>query len=345
MRSKSAPEHSVKISDAASKFMFFMAFIKSASRETLRSYRGDISQAFGLTDAELPRLAELEGIETGRLRSPGKPLKLDESALLDACRNALQGWSRLAPASRNRKAATLKSFLGWLFDERSIERDLALQIHAPKVPIRLPHHLSVDEALALLADLKKRRDEAIDEPTQASLVRDLALILLLYGGGLRISEACALERSQVSEGSRILRVRGKGGKERVVALPPMAADALWALMKQTSGTFVFGVEPIATRKAYEIVRSSAAIAGLVKPLHPHALRHSFATHLLSSGANLRTLQELLGHSSLQATQRYTHLGIDQLARTLEDFHPLSNPSTGPFSGPPTGRPLGRRKKS
>ncbi|HWU44604.1 MAG TPA: tyrosine-type recombinase/integrase, partial [Bdellovibrio sp.] len=86
--------------------------------------------------------------------------------------------------------------------------------------------------------------------------------------------------------------------------------------------FVFGEEALSQRRAYEMVRQSGVRAGLLKPLHPHALRHSFATHLLSSGANLRTLQELLGHESLQATEKYTHLGIDQLARTMEQLHPL-----------------------
>jgi site-specific recombinase XerD len=321
---KTAPETNRKISDAATKFMYFMAFIRTASRETLRSYRVDLRQAFSLTGAELPRLDELDGVIDAKHHSPGKPPRLDESELLDRCRAALMGWADLAPASRNRKAATLKSFLGWLLDQESIDRDLALHVHAPKVPVRLPHFISVDEALALLADLKKRRDEAVDGTKRLLLVRDLALVLLLYGGGLRVSEACSLERTQVSEGGRILRIRGKGGKERIVALPPLAAEALNSLMRQTDGTYVFGTEPFSTRKAYEVVRLSAVSAGLLKPLHPHALRHSFATHLLSSGANLRTLQELLGHQSLQATQRYTHLGIDQLAQTLEDFHPLSN---------------------
>jgi integrase/recombinase XerC/integrase/recombinase XerD len=89
------------------------------------------------------------------------------------------------------------------------------------------------------------------------------------------------------------------------------------------GDFVFGNSALSTRKGYEIVRRAGQSAGLLKPLHPHALRHSFATHLLESGANLRSLQELLGHRTLQATQRYTHVSLNQLARTLEERHPLS----------------------
>ncbi|HVK61296.1 MAG TPA: tyrosine-type recombinase/integrase [Bdellovibrionales bacterium] len=221
-------------------------------------------------------------------------------------------WSNLAPASRNRKVATLKSFLGWLHQEGHIERDLSLQLHGPKVPKRLPHHLSVDEALALLKSVRAQKNAA----------NDYALILLLYGGGLRVSEACALEWKQVDFDRRIIRVLGKGSKERIVAVAPQVLEALKALPREFR--FVFGRQKLDPRKAYEIVRSQGAKAGLLKPLHPHALRHSFATHLLSSGANLRTLQELLGHANLQATQRYTHLSIDQLARTMEEFHPFGD---------------------
>jgi len=106
-------------------------------------------------------------------------------------------------------------------------------------------------------------------------------------------------------------------------LPDLGIEILKKLKKLTDDDFVFGIEPLNPRVAYEWVRTRGAKAMLMKPLHPHALRHSFATHLLSSGANLRTLQELLGHESLQATEKYTHLGIDQLARTMEMHHPLN----------------------
>ena len=217
----------------------------------------------------------------------------------------------LSPAARNRKAACLKSFLNWLFEKELLKRQLALQIHMPKVPHRLPHHLSADEAIEVL------RVASLVEGEQGRY--DEALILLLYGGGLRVSEACSLKWSAVDFSARVIRVLGKGSKERLVALPERVLTCLKALPR--TGDFVFGIEPLSTRRAYDRVRSAGARALLLQPLHPHALRHSFATHLLTSGANLRTLQELLGHSTLQATQRYTHIGIDQLANTLEKFHP------------------------
>jgi integrase/recombinase XerC/integrase/recombinase XerD len=311
-KSTANPPHA--IGEAAHKFLYFMIYIKTVSPFTIRAYEVDLAQAF-----------DLDKFDREELNSPAlaaKPPKLGSADLLARCRKAQSRWAPLSPASRNRKAACLKSFLRWLHAEEAIDKDLTHQIHAPKVPGRLPHHLSPDEAIGLIRALQ--REATVSSTAEQSQVasRDLALILLLYGGGLRVSEACGLKWASVDMSQRRLRVLGKGGRERLVVLPPLAIAALKVLPRE--GAFVFGHEPLNTRTAYEIVRSRGAKAGLLKPLHPHALRHSFATHLLSSGANLRTLQELLGHRTLQATQRYTHIGIDQLARTLENYHPLAN---------------------
>ena len=287
------------IAGLASKYLLSLDNQRSLSKDTVRAYTIDLSQAFG---REVGRNADFSGL----------PQTCDEAALLARCRGAMTAWGKLAPASRNRKAAALKSFLHWLHEERLTTRDLATQIHGPKVPSRLPHYLSMDEALALVRSLDAQNDELGR--------RDRALVLLLYGAGLRVSEACGLKWTQVDQPSRVIRVLGKGNKERLVATPEKVMTALGSLPRL--GSYVFGEEPLSTRKAYDIVRAQGARAGLIQALHPHALRHSFATHLLSSGANLRTLQELLGHRTLQATQRYTHVGLDQLARTLEDFHPF-----------------------
>lgn len=272
-----------------------------------------MGQAFGVLTAPDP--------EISRLPLP-KRLTLTDAEILARCRQALTFWSDLAPASRNRKAATLKSFLHWLHEKELINKDLAHQVHAVKVPQRIPHFLSMDEATALLQSLKHQIEVVETEAARQMLQRDRLLVLLLYGGGLRVSEACNLKWSEADFSSRVLRIRGKGGKERLVALPEATLEALKKYERK--GDYVFGEAALSTRTAYEIVKSQGARAGLLKPLHPHALRHSFATHLLSSGANLRTLQELMGHRTLQATQRYTHIGIDQLARTLEKFHPFGD---------------------
>lgn len=295
------------------KYLNSIENVESYSVHTVRSYRVDLGQAFGV--ATTP--------DSDVLRTPlSKRMPLTEDAVLGLCRGALGGWSKLAPASRNRKAATLKSFLNWLFENRLIQRDLALHVHGPKVPHRLPHHISVDEATSLLKSLKEQISQATSDFDRARALNDQALILLLYGGGVRVSEACNVRWKDIDTASRVIRIMGKGGKERLVAVPERVLTALQALPRK--GAYVFGDEPLPTRKAYEHVRNQGARAGLIQHLHPHALRHSFATHLLTSGANLRTLQELLGHTSLQATQRYTHIGVDQLARTMEKFHPHGN---------------------
>lgn len=282
-----------KLAENIDKYLKFMTFVKSASPLTIKHYSLDLKQAFNYENSSS---------------------SLSEAELLATARGAFNQWAHLSLASRNRKAATLKSFFSWAFDESLTERDLSLQITCPKVPKKLPHFLSVDEALAVF--------KSFDSDKEVSL-KEKVLFLLLYGGGLRVSEACNLKWSEVFMSQKILRVTGKGSKERVIALPTLTVQVLHTWKKESGfNEFVFGEEPLNPRTAYDMVKLSGQRAGLLKPLHPHALRHSFATHLLSSGANLRTLQELLGHESLQATEKYTHLGIDQLARTLENLHPL-----------------------
>jgi len=276
-----------------------MEFVKSSSSLTLKAYRKDLEQAFGDLN---------EGLAKDR--------NLSEAELLNLARESLNRWASLSLSSRNRKTATLKSFFGWAYQEQLTERDLSTQIICPKVPKKLPHFLSVDETLAILQSYAR-------ESMNPASLQDKVMFLILYGGGLRVSEACHLKWSDVHFATRSLRLLGKGKKERIVILPRLSVQALQQLHKLNDGEFVFGATALNPRVAYEWVRRRGTKAQLMKPLHPHALRHSFATHLLSSGANLRTLQELLGHESLQATEKYTHLSVDQLARTLESHHPLS----------------------
>ncbi|WII72953.1 tyrosine-type recombinase/integrase [Bdellovibrio sp. 22V] len=284
------------------KYLKYMTFIKSASPLTIKHYRLDLNQVYNFEN-----------------NSSSIKTSWTEAELLASARAAFNGWAHLSLASRNRKASTLKSFFSWAFDQGLTERDLSLQIVSPKVPKKLPHFLSVDETLAVL--------KSFDDAKVTIPLKEKVLFLLLYGGGLRVSEACNLQWASVQLSQKVLRVKGKGSKERVVALPSLTIQVLQKWKKESSfDEYVFGEKPLNTRTAYEMVRQSGIRAGLLKPLHPHALRHSFATHLLSSGANLRTLQELLGHESLQATEKYTHLGIDQLARTMEKAHPLGKKS-------------------
>lgn len=283
------------LSPLVDKFLKYQENIKSASPHTLKAYGRDLSQS-------IERMNSLQ-------------------ELRDRIGEVQLRWKHLAPASRNRKAATLKSFFSYLFDEKLINEDWSRRVVSPKVPRKLPHFISVDEALVLLQYIEKdQRPEALETEV---------LFLLMYGGGLRVSEACGLRVKDIDFRGRVLRILGKGRKERLVALPSRAVEALIKKTREEAlapDEFIWGADAMDPRNAYEKIRRLAREAGLLRPLHPHALRHSFATHLLSGGANLRTLQELLGHASLVATQKYTQVSMDDLARTLEARHPLSSPN-------------------
>ena len=291
----------MKVGTLIDKYLKYMEIIKSASPLTIKSYSKDLQQALGpcKNDNLSPHNAQ--------------------TLLMEFTRKAQMSWADLAPSSRNRKAATLKSFFAYLYAENLTSKNLGVLVQAPKVPKRIPHFISVDEVMAVL----KTFDETTQDRTEKTL------FLLLYGCGLRVSEACKIRWADFSDSSRSLRILGKGSKERLVIMPEGVGRRLAEIRSTDSGsTYIFGDSPMDPRKAYEIIRQRGLKAGLLKPLHPHALRHSFATHLLSSGANLRTLQELLGHESLHATEKYTHLGVDQLARTLESHHPFGNQRPG-----------------
>ena len=224
-------------------------------------------------------------------------------------------WKSWSPATRNRKVACLKSFFKWLYLNRSINEDLSTRIKTPSVPVKIPHFLSVDETKSLIQTIQKAQKK--DE----KLIRDLVLVLLLYGGGLRVSEACGVEWKHLDFEEQTLRVKGKGSYERVVVLPDIVLKNLKSLNKE--GSYIFGKNKLSTRVAFSIVRQWGIRAGFNKNISPHVLRHSYATHLLDSGSDLRVIQDLLGHRSLSATQKYTQVRLSQLSRTLKNYHPIS----------------------
>lgn len=282
-------------------FLRYMASQKSASPHTLRAYSRDLADALSLGKVHY------ESLDFLVLGEVPKSFELFSQAPREANLELPKTGSL---SSKNRHIATLKSFFRWAFDSKRIPQDYGLRLVCPKRPQRVPHFISVDEALAVLASYQK-----VQNP------QEKLLFLLLYGGGLRVSEACQLKQKDILWRQRQILILGKGNKERLMTLP----DPAWDYLKQLSssmGEYVFGEKPLSTRKAYDWIKAAGVRADLIRPLHPHALRHSFATHLLSDGVNLRILQSLLGHESLTATEKYTHLSIDQLARTMEKLHPL-----------------------
>ncbi len=281
------------------KYLKYMDNIESSSKLTLKAYSNDLNQAFF------------------DIISPEKITDLNlvsEKQLWNEARLGLNRWSKLSLASRNRKIATLKSFFNWLYQDKYIDKNYSHLLICPKVPKKIPHFISIDEVLSVISFYSNRQLNTKEK-------NEIILFLLLYGGGLRISEACQLKWNQISFEQRKITVLGKGNRERIIVIPLFCIELLKELNKDPS-VFVFGNAPLNPRAGFEMIRQCGKKVNLMNNLNPHALRHSFATHLLSSGVNLRILQKILGHESLQATEKYTHLSVDSLARTMQATHPL-----------------------
>ena len=232
-------------------------------------------------------------------------------------RKQMDGWGKLSPKTKKRRLSSLKTFIVWLKEKLDLPLGLSMQFNI-KNPDHLPHHLSVDECLSIISYLEKTKAGSGIKRQK----REQALLFyLLYGCGLRISEACHLKVEDIDFTEKRLFIKGKGGHQRLAIVPDRVLDKIRSLSME--GPWVWGETPLSTRTGYERVRKLGQAVNLVKPLNPHALRHSYATHLLVSGSDLRVLQKLLGHRSLSATQLYTHLNVDQLARSMEKYHPLS----------------------
>ncbi len=295
------------LSEFISKYLKYQTNIKSISGNTYKSYAIDLRQFHGFLN---------EFDENHKKFSNYKDKNLA------ALHFALGNWSHLKATSRNRKHACVKSFLKWMHDEKHLKNPLDHHVICPKRPQKTPHFLSVDEVLSLLRYLKDQIKLQGSADDQFKRHRNYLLVLLLYSGALRVSEACQLKWKDFNKSQSQIKVLGKGDKERIISLPENVNNELSKLERLSDYIFSMNDKALNPRTAYEIVRSSGAACGLIRPLNPHALRHSLATHLLSGGMNLRTLQSLLGHKSLTATEKYTHLSVDKLGEVLKKSHPL-----------------------
>lgn len=234
---------------------------------------------------------------------------------------------KLADASLARHVVAIRSFFGFLEKEYGIA-NIAKEIHPPKIPKRLPKALTVSEITGLI--------ESCDDSQKG--IRDRAIIETLYATGARVSEIVGLDIEDISrfdDSIVTIRVTGKGGKQRIVPLGSFAQLAINqyltrvrpAFIKSNRESALFLNESLGTRlsrqSAWNIVKTAAIRAGINSDLSPHALRHSFATHLLDGGADIRVVQELLGHSSVTTTQIYTLVTIDKLRESYQSAHPRS----------------------
>ncbi|HMC35234.1 MAG TPA: tyrosine recombinase XerC, partial [Myxococcales bacterium] len=230
-------------------------------------------------------------------------------------------YSANTPATLARKQSSVRAFYEHRVRMGHIADNPARRLAFPKRRVSLPNVVSVDDCFAIVAAPSSRSGAGL---------RDRAAFELLYGAGLRVSELVGLNLDDVAQDS--LRVRGKGGRERIVPLLRKARGALDAYLARRaelrpSGTALFlnrrGTR-LTVRSVARHLAKYALIAGARRHVHPHALRHSFATHLLDMGADLRGIQELLGHASLSTTQRYTHVSAERLLQAYEDAHPRAH---------------------
>jgi integrase/recombinase XerD len=252
-----------------------------------------------------------------------------------------------APATVKRRAAAVRSFYKYLLRENVLADDPTLDLAPPKLPVRLPKVLSVEEIERVLAapDLASPRG-----------LRDRAMLELLYGSGLRVSEAVGLNLGDVNLSVELVRCVGKGSKERVVPVGSHAVRALRAYQQAARPVLAGRRTPSAlflnrrggrlTRQGcWKILRSYARQAGITRALTPHVLRHSFATHLLERGADLRAVQEMLGHATINTTQIYTHVARDRLRAVYAQAHPRAGMRIPPGrNGSPPRRPGRQRGK-
>jgi integrase/recombinase XerC len=273
--------------------------------------------------------------DLGRLAAWLEPGTRPGAVTADDLRGFLaDGHRRLHPATIGRRLAAVRAFYRWLLREGAVTRDPSAGLAAPKQPTRLPRPLAVDDCMAVMETEPTRRGPRRSHPPDAArlaALRDRALVELLYGAGLRVGEAVALDVRDVDVLAREVRVLGKGRKERSVPLPQAAREALGAWLEarrrpgyQGEPLFVSlgpGRRRLGERSVRRLLARRAAAAGVADRVHPHRLRHSYATHLLDMGADLREIQELLGHASLSTTQRYLAVSAERLFEVYDKAHP------------------------
>jgi integrase/recombinase XerC len=294
-------------------FLQFLRLNRNASAHTVRAYESDLAQFLDHTAAA-----------AGVRRADLVPAQLDRNALRAFLAELHR--ARLARATAARKLAAIRTFLRYLRREDVIDNDPGALVATPKRDVRMPAHLSEDEMRDLL-------DSPADTPLGR---RDRAILELFYASGLRLSELVGVDVDDVNLSARMVRVLGKGGKQRIVPFNQSAASAIREYLKARA-TLVGGREGrdrrqdplfvnyrggrLTVRSVDRVVRRHVAASSTRMGISPHALRHSFATHLLQRGADLRAIQELLGHARLSTTQRYTHVNAAQLLDVYRKSHP------------------------
>ncbi|MBM4135224.1 MAG: tyrosine recombinase XerC [Nitrospira sp.] len=288
------------MTDYIDKFLRYLEVERAASNHTLRAYRKDLEEFFEYVQSQP------ENIDMIDVRG----------FIAEQIKNGL------TKTTASRRLATVRSFFKFLHREGYIKSNPAKLVSNPRVPKLLPKYLSIDEVFSLV-----EKPEGIG----FLLARDRAILELLYSSGLRVSELSGLNIDDLNIKEGMIKVRGKGRKERIVPVGSKAIDAIKSytvermLLKSKDTAFFLNRRGtrLTDRGVRRIVVKYARVLGIDRQIGPHTLRHTFATHLLHGGADLRVLQELLGHSSLSTTQKYTHLDITHLMDVYDKAHPFA----------------------
>src|SRR6201984_1554503 len=310
------------------KFIDYLRYEHNPSPNTIREYRRDVTQFMQFLTPPGEKTMPLAQVDHRVIRE-------------------FVGWSydqKLEKSSVARKLAALRTFFKFCVREGVVKQNPARLVSTPKLPKRVPRVITAEEMNGFLDNIlggdaaakrKRRAKPREQDDAKVMLKRDRAILELLYASGLRVSELVGLDLGDIDRAGQMLRVLGKGRKERVVPFGSSAQAALeayWPVREEILNRP--GAEPefqavflnhyadrLGARSVRAIVKKYSRLADVNWDLHPHSLRHAFATHLLADGADLRAIQELLGHVSLSTTQRYTQASIQQLMNVYDKAHP------------------------
>jgi integrase/recombinase XerC len=310
------------------KFIHYLRYERNASPDTIREYRRDIEQFHEFLTPPGQRAPDIGEIDHRLVREY-------VNSMYDR---------KLEKASIARRLSSLRTFFRFCVREKLARHNPAKLVSSPKLPKRLPRILTAEELNAFLDNLGASGEQArrrrkltpkTEEQTKIILKRDRAILELLYASGLRVAEIVGINVRDLDRRGQMVRVQGKGRKERVVpfgAKAHAAIEAYWPVREQIlagagdkgnyDAVFLNNMGGRLTdRSVHLLVKKYAKLSNVNWDLHPHSLRHAFATHLLADGADLRAIQELLGHASLSTTQRYTQASIKQLMEIYDKSHP------------------------
>jgi integrase/recombinase XerC len=306
------------LADWINKYLDYLRYQRNASPHTLRNYASDLQQF----------LMHLTHSPNGEERPAPDLDQIDNLTIREFLGALYQKQNRKSSVAR--KLATIRSFMKYLSRQEAIKVNYAKSVSSPKQENRLPDFMTIDA----VAELVEAPDSGVDRGK-----RDRAILELLYAAGLRVSELVGLDIGDISLSEGLVRVVGKGRKERIVPFGRSAAESLHAYLlvrgnlgkgiiqrsdKSASGEAVFLNSRggrLTSRSIWDIIDHYIGQLAQKLRVHPHTLRHTFATHMLNAGADLRTIQELLGHESLSTTQKYTHVSVEQLVKVYQACHP------------------------